>query len=193
MSDDHAYIANYVADRLYVNPSARGGTYVSIAAEQEREGSGETEEILGEINVSERTRFAVSMFYVTDRNDWNRLKLTKLQRHKTYGWRLDSEIALNRFGGEKLGTFLEILSSLDLAEPTKAKIDLGDVRVGQFSTLLKTDRGKKLVERLSQSPDLEHDIVAVAARRRALVRFEGMLTAGNVAETQWQAFFQANP
>ena len=184
MSDDHAYIANYVADRLYVNPSARGGTYVSIAAEQEREGSGETEEILGEINVSERTRFAVSMFYVTDRNDWNRLKLTKLQYHKRYDWRPDGEIALNRFDGAKLSTFLE---------PTKAKIDLGDVRVGQLSTLLRTDRGKKLVERLSQSPDLEHDIVAVAARRRALVRFEGMLTAGNVAETQWQAFFQANP
>lgn len=192
MSEDHDYIVNYAPDRLYVHPSAKGGAYATIVAEQGGGDGQETEEVLGEVDVSPKTRLAISMFHITNRNDWNRLKITKLQQ-TAKGWDVVGEVALNQFDGEKLGAFLEILSSLDLAQPTKARISLGEIRIGQLSTLLKTDKGKKLVERLSQSPDLEHDIIAVAARRRALTQFEEMLAGEGVTEAEWQAFFQANP
>lgn len=189
MSEDLDFIVNYVPDRLYVHPN-KDGAYASIAADSLADGS---EELVAEIEVSPRTRLAVSMFHVAERGDWNRLKITKLQFHKRYGWQLDGEVVFNRFTGAKLGAFLEVLSALDLAEPTKAKIDLRDVKVSQFTALLKTDKGRVLVERLSQSPDLEHDIVAVAAKRRALTEFERLLRAGNTTEPAWQAFFEANP
>ena len=189
MSDDLNFIVNYVPDRLYVHPN-KDGAYAAIAADSLADGS---EKLVAEIEVSPRTRLAVSMFHVTERNDWNRLKITKLQFHQTFGWRVDGEVVLNGFTGAKLGAFLEVLSSLNLAEPTKVKIDLGEVKVSQFAALLKTDKGRGLVERLSQSSDLEHDIVAVAAKRRALAEFERMLGAEKTTEPAWQAFFEANP
>lgn len=189
LDTDHAHIANYVPDRLYVHPG-KEGAYASIAADSLADGS---EAVLAEIDVSERTRLAVSMFHVTERNDWNRLKITKLKHTKRDGWRVDGEVVVSRFDGSKLAAMLNVLSSLDLAEPTKAKIDLRDVQVHQLTSLLGTSKGRALVQRLSQSPELEHDIVAVAAKRRTLAEFERLLTEGETPEPAWQAFFEANP
>lgn len=188
MSDNSEFIVKYLPDRLYIHPS-KDGAYATIVADSLADGS---EKLLAEIEVSPRTRLAVSMFHITERNDWNSLKITKLQFHRTHGWQVASEISLNRFTGAKLGALLEVLSSLDLAEPTKAKIDLREVNVSQLSALLKTDKGRGLVQRLSQSPDLEHDIIAVAAKRRALGEFGRLLGAENTTEPTWQAFFEAN-
>ncbi|WP_299657063.1 Shedu anti-phage system protein SduA domain-containing protein [uncultured Jannaschia sp.] len=188
MNSELDYIVNYVSNRLYVNP-AKDGAYASIAAESLVDGS---ENILAEIDVSERTRLAVSMFHVTERNDWNRLKITKLQFNQRQGWYVDGEVVVNRFNGAKLAAMLNVLSSLNLTEPTKAKIDLREVTVQQLTSLLGTDKGRTLVQRLSQSPELEHDIVAVAAKRRALIEFGGLLKRGDAPEPEWQAFFETN-
>ena len=189
LGSDMDYIVNYVPDRLYVHP-AKNGAYASIAADSLADGS---ESVLAEIEVSERTRLAVTMFHVTERDDWNRLKITKLEHKKREGWRVDGEVVVSRFDGSKLAAMLSVLSSLDLAEPTKAKIDLQDMQVHQLTSLLGTSKGRALVQRLSQSPELEHDIVAVAAQRRALTEFERLLAADGTTEPAWQAFFEANP
>ena len=189
MNSELDYIVNYVADRLYVNPN-KDGAYASIAADSLADGS---ETLLAEIDVSARTRLVVSMFHVTERDDWNRLKITKLQFSKRVGWRVDGKVVVNRFDGARLAAMLNVLSSLDLAEPTKAKIDLREVTVHQLTSLLGTDKGRMLVQRLSQSPELEHDIVAVAAKRRALDEFGRLLERGDPPEPEWQAFFEANP
>lgn len=189
MGTDLEYIVNYVPDGLYVNPT-KDGAYASIAAESLADGS---ESVLAEIDVSERTRLAVSMFHVAERNDWNRLKITKLKHTKSWGWYMDGEVVVSRFDGSKFAAMLSVLSSLDLAEPTKAKIDLRDVQVHQLTSLLGTSKGRALVQRVSQSPELEHDIVAVAAKRQALGEFERLLAADGTTEPAWQAFFEANP
>ena len=188
MDSELDYVVNYVADRLYVNPT-KDGAYASIATDSLADGS---ETLLAEIDVSARTRLVVSMFHITERNDWNRLKITKLKFNKSNGWHVDSEVVVNRFNGSKLAAMLSVLSSLDLAEPTKAKIDLREVSVHQLTSLLGTDKGRTLVQRLSQSPELEHDIVAVAAKRRALDDFRRLLERGDTPEPEWQAFFEAN-
>lgn len=183
------YIVNYVADQLYVHPN-KEGAYATIVSDSLAD---QSETMLAEIDVSERTRLAISMFHVTDRNDWNRLKITKLQFNKRKGWYVDGEVTFNRFNSSKLAAILNVLSSLDLTEPTKAKIDLRQVQVGQLTSLLKTDKGRALVQRLSQSPELEHDIVAIAAKRRALDHFRTLLHKADTSEPEWQAFFEANP
>ena len=45
---------------------------------------------------------------------------------------------------------------------------------------------------LLQSPDLHHDVYAVAAKRAALDTFEANLAA-ELSEGEWQAFFESNP
>ena len=181
---------NRTPDHLYVNPTEdKSGAYASIAADSPAGGG---EETLAEIDVSTRIRLVVKMFHVTKRNDWNSLTITKRQLDPQQGWYTHSEVSLNSFTGAKLTAFLEVLSSLDLTEPEKAKIDLGEVTLSQLSTLLKTDKGRALLDGLSHSPGLEHDIIAIAAKRRALGRFEELMTKGDTPEPEWQAFFEAN-
>ncbi len=81
MSDDAEYLSKYKSDHLYTHPGQKG-VYATIA--------GESEEVIGEIDVTERCKIAVSAFHVNDSGDFGTIKITKLQFHKTYGWRPDS-------------------------------------------------------------------------------------------------------
>jgi hypothetical protein len=57
--------------------------------------------------------------------------------------------------------------------------------------LLSSSKGAELVRELAQTPELHHDIYAVAAKRSALEEFESKLGIG-APEAEWQAFFEAN-
>lgn len=183
MSDDAEYLANYKPNQLYTHPG-KAGMYATIAAE--------SEEVIGEIDVTARCKVAVSAFYVNDRADFGTLKITKLQYHKTYGWREDSHIQVNHFQLAQINQFLAIIGNLDLSDAKKARLSLDNLNLGALSALLNSTRGAQLIEQLSQSTELHHDIYAVAAKREALGRFEEML-ASDASEPNWQAFFEANP
>ena len=58
MSDDFEYLKKYKPDHLYTHPGAKGA-YATIA--------GESEEVVGEIDVTSRCKLAVSAFHVHDR------------------------------------------------------------------------------------------------------------------------------
>jgi hypothetical protein len=58
--------------------------------------------------------------------------------------------------------------------------------------LLKSNEGTALLNKLAASPDLQHDIYAVAAKRAVLDTFEANLR-GDLSEADWQAFFESNP
>ncbi len=181
------YIVNYISDHLYVHPT-KNGVHALIAADSRADGN---REMQTEIEVSPHVRLVVKMYHVTESNDWKRLEIKRLKLNKQV-WQPDGEVILNEFTGAKLATFLKVLSSLDLTEPEKAKIDLGEVTLSQLSTLLKTDKGRALVDGLSHSPGLEHDIIAIAAKQRALRQFEELLNREKTPEPEWQKFFQAN-
>ena len=48
-----------------------------------------------------------------------------------------------------------------------------------------------MIRELAKTPELHHDIYAVAAKRQALAEFEAKLGT-NAPEAEWQAFFEAN-
>ncbi|MGA0601427.1 Shedu immune nuclease family protein [Caulobacter sp. KR2-114] len=182
MSEDAAFLANYLPDKLYTHPG-KNGVYASIAAEGE--------EVIGEIDVTIRCKVAVSAFWVHDRSDFGTFKITKLTFHQRYGWREDSHIHVNHFQLAQIKEFLSIISNLNLSEARKARISLDNVNIGALGALLGSSKGAELVRELARTPELHQDIYAVAAKRRALAEFQQRMGT-DLPEKEWQAFFEAN-
>lgn len=187
MSSDSDYIKNYIADRLYVNPG-KNGAYASIASDSL---NSDKERLVGEFEVSARTRVAVSAYYVSDKGDWNTLKITKLQFHKTHGWQSDGEIKLNQFDTSKLQEFMGVLAALDMSDAQKGRLDLGVLSIDQIGSVLRSSGAAGLLKSLENSPELERDIYAIGAKREALCEFKAMLEGSN-DEQRWQRFFESN-
>ncbi|MES2059087.1 MAG: Shedu immune nuclease family protein [Pseudomonadota bacterium] len=184
MSDDIEYLANYKPNQLYTNPG-KAGAYATIAGESE------SEEVIAEIDITNRCKLAVSAFYVNDRKDFGTFKLTKLKWHKTYGWQLDERIQINSFQLAQIKEFLTIISNLDLSDAQKTRLSLDNINVAALGSLLSSSKGVELVRELAETPELHHDIYAVAAKREALAEFETKLQS-QVSEGEWQTFFEAN-
>ncbi len=82
VDDDLDYLSNYKPDTLYTVPAKNGaGAFATLV--------GESEQPIGEIEVTSRCKLAVSAFYVQNRANFGSLKITKLQYHKRFGWRED--------------------------------------------------------------------------------------------------------
>jgi hypothetical protein len=183
--EDFQFLINYKPDALYTFPDRAGkGVYVTLV--------GDSEHVVGEIDVTSRSKLAVSVFYVNERADFSTLKLTKLKFQKRSGWQRDGEIVLNNFHIAQMREYLSILASLDLRDARRARISLQNADLELLGTLLKSTAGAKLIKKLAASPDLHHDIYAVAAKRAALATFEANLSA-NLSEHDWQEFFENNP
>jgi hypothetical protein len=184
MVDDIEILVNRRPDHLYTNPGPKG-VYATIA--------GESEEFIGEIDVTSRCKLAVSAFHVGDSGDFGTFKITKLQFHKTYGWRPDGHIQVNQFQLAQIKEFLSIIASLDLSDAKKTRLSLDNLHVGALGTLLSSTKGAALISELAKSPDLHQDIYAVAAKRAALAEFQDKLDTENASEPDWQGFFERNP
>lgn len=182
MPSDLEYLPNYIPDTLYTHPATRG-VYATIVAENEVP--------LGEVEVTSRSRLAVSAFFVDEKKDFGTFKITKLAFHKTHGWRDDGHVQINRFDLPKMRAFISILASIDLQDRTKTKVSLGNIQIDELSTLLNSSLGAQLVSQLSESPELHEDIYAVAAKRLVLREFERNLLE-NLSEPDWQSFFENN-
>jgi len=182
MSEDTEYLARYLPDRLYTHPG-RAGTYATIV--------GEGEEFIGEIEITSRSRIAVSAFWVQDKSDFGTFKITKLKFHARHGWGPDGHIQVNHFQLAQMKEFLSIISNLNLSDAKKARLSLDNVNIGALGALLGSSKGTELIRELANTPELHHDIYAVAAKRKALAEFEAKLGT-NAPEAEWQAFFEAN-
>jgi len=182
MSDDAEYLANYLPERLYTHPGPKG-VYATI--------TGESEELIGEIDVTTRCKIAVSAFWVNAGGDFGTFKITKLlfSRGK---WREDGHVKVSPFQLGQINVFLSLISSLNLSDATKARVSLENLDIGALGSLLSSSKGGELMRKLAESPDLHHDIYAVAAKRAALKEFESRMGT-NQSEGEWQAFFEANP
>lgn len=183
MSDEEVdYLKNYRPDHLYVHPG-RTGKYAKLLAEGE--------ELIAELEVSERFRIAVTAFHVDDRDDYGSFYLTKIKLHAKHGWRKDGEIKLNNFGVQRMRDFVSLLSVLELGEAGKARISLDDTKLASIETLLRSDKAAELLTQLSQSDALRKDVYAMAVKRGALIEFEQGIKDG-WSEPEWQAFFERN-
>jgi len=182
LSDDANYLANHKPDKLYVNPASKGA-YATIC--------GESEHVIGEIDVTGRFKIAVSCFYVNGRADFDTFKITKLQWRKPTGWFLAEHLHVNGFQLAQIGQLLTIIASLDLSDPKTERIALNAITVTALADLLSSVKGPEALRQLSQSPNLHHDIFAVAAKRKAIEEFERLMGTGAL-ESAWQSFFERN-
>src|ERR1043165_8242685 len=179
------YIANSKVNALYTYPAKNGtGAYAKLV--------GDSEHVLGEIDVTSRCKLAVSAFYINDHANFGTFKITKLRYHKTRGWLLDGHVHLNGFQIAQMKEFVSIISSLDLRDAKKARIALDGIHISALSALLTSTQGPALLRELASSPELHQDIYAVAAKRAALSEFEASLSAEK-SEAEWQSFFERNP
>ncbi len=183
MKSDSEYIPNYMPDTLYMIPGEKGA-YARVVSSQD-------EVVIGEIEVTPRSRLAVSAFYVNEKDDYDSFKVVKLTWHKTYGWRVDSEVAINGLDCIKIREFLSLLALIDLTDTKKTKISLHNVQINGLSTLLNSSQSEVLLQQLSKSPDLPRDIYAIESKRKALAEFKCKLSEG-VKEPEWQEFFENN-
>lgn len=185
MTDDELeYLANYKTDTLYTIPAKNvAGAYATLV--------GESEQLIGEIDVTSRCKIAISAFYVNNHADFGSIKITKLQFHKRFGWRADGQMTINRFQAAQMKEFVSIISSLDLRDARKTRISLDNIHIGALGALLTSTKGAALVRELATSPELHKDIYAVAAKRSALAEFETNLIS-KLSELQWQKFFEEN-
>lgn len=183
MSDDIDYLVNYRPNHLYTYP-AQKGAFATIVAE--------SEEDLGEVELTLRCKLAVKAFYVSDQCDFGSLKITKLRLHKTHGWYEDGHVQVNHCQAAQMAQLVSIISHLDLSDATKAKVSLEHVDIAALGMLLGTDKGAAIVRELADAPELHQDIYAVASKRAALAEFERMLGEEH-SEREWQAYFEANP
>lgn len=186
MSDESVeFLANYRSNTLYAHPAKNGaGVYATLVSDAEY--------VVGEIDVGDRTKIAVSAFYVREKADFDSLKVTKLKYHKLRGWLRDGEIRVSRFQISQMQDFISLISRLDLQDAKKTKIRLDDaVHVGELSALLSSSAGSSLIRELASNSNLQNDIYAVAAKRLALLEFERLLS-GMTAERDWQVFFERN-
>jgi hypothetical protein len=183
--DDLDYLTNYKPNALYTVPARNGkGAYATLV--------GDSEVVLGEIDVTTRCKIAVSAFFVDDRVDFGTLKITKIKFHKTHGWRRDGQVHVNDFQLAQIREFLSIISSLDLRDAKKTRVLLDDnIHVSALGALLSSTKGAALVRDLAANPALHEDIYAVAAKRTALAEFEINLSR-EVSEAEWQRFFEVN-
>lgn len=184
MTDEAEFLANYKPNHLYTHPGS-AGAYATIV--------GENEVVLGEIDVSARTKLAVSAFYIKDREDFGTFKITKLQFHKQHGWQPDGHVQVNQFELTQIKEFISIISSLDLGDAQKTRLSLENLHVGAIGTLLSSTKGAALIQALENSPELHQDIYSIASKRAALHEFEQLLKAEDTPEQSWQAFFERNP
>lgn len=183
MSDDIEYLANYKPNQLYTYP-AQKGAFATIVAE--------SEEDLGEVEITSRCKLAVKAFYVSERRDFGSLKITKLRFHKTHGWQSDGHIQVNCCQAVQMAQLLSIISHLDLSEATRARVSLENVDVAALGTLLGTDKGAAIIKEIAETPSLPHDIYALGVKRQALAEFEAMLGAAHNERT-WQEYFERHP
>jgi len=182
--DDVDYITNSKTDALYTYPAKnRTGAYAKLV--------GDSEQVIGEIDVTSRCKVAVSAFFVQDRADFDTLKITKLKYHKTRGWLEDGHVHVNHFQIAQMKEFISIISSLDLRDAKKTRISLDNIHIGALGALLTSTKGAVLIKELAASPELHHDIYAVGAKRRALREFHRNL-GDSLSEPKWQQFFERN-
>lgn len=105
--NDADFVVRQPPGHLCINPG-KHGAYASIADE--------SEVVLGEVDVTDRFKLAVSAFYVEDKADFGTFKITKLKWHKNRGWEADGHIQVNYFHLAQIHQFLSIIASVDLSQ-----------------------------------------------------------------------------
>lgn len=175
------------------------------AAESIRAGLPTDEEEIVNLHASPAGRIQVKARVVRDRGRVVEIRIERSTGYVGKDARLDTLVSLDEEAAKRLIDLCFALRGIDPADGDTLKID-EDV----LATVLQDPSALSAI--YSQDPDRfkavieadvsAKDVVAVAARRRIVSRFEQLLTdeaefesarAGGSAEAVWQRFFEENP
>lgn len=182
MSEDTSYIQNYKARRVYVNVSPDQGAYASLADDLD-------ETVVGEIELNNRTRIAVSAFFSKDKNELRTVKFHLLRYRTNSGWWHDETMKFNGFEAAKLEELLTVFSHLKLDTSKSQRFNVGTISADNFFSF---QEQSDILKSISNDPRLKKDVFALASKKVALQEFEAHLE-NDVNETVWQNFLENNP
>jgi hypothetical protein len=186
---DAYYTDKQETNTLLINPDSRGsGAYLKLISGGEK--------FLGEIDIAPQFKLAISLFYVHKKENFNGIKIIKLQYCKKHDWKITGFIKFNYVEREHLQQILSILTNISVDKKVnKSRIDLGNLEdISQITTLLENIDSlkiQKIAHALGQNPSLHQDIIALRHKRDVLKKFEEMLSQ-DLKEPEWQDFFQKN-
>jgi hypothetical protein len=184
--NDTEYIKNYKPQRLYVNPANGKGVYATMCAEHHRD-----ESVIEEFKLHNRTRIAVSIFFLQPNNKPSTIKITLLRFRKNSGWYEDGHITLNGFDAEILRQLLAILSNLEFGKHGKQRIDLDKFSLDDLAKLSGLQNAADFIKQLATDNRIQDDIFALGAKRTALKEFQDLMEQ-DAKEQSWQNFFENN-
>jgi hypothetical protein len=85
LSTEGRYLLNYTTNTLHINPDRKGvGVYATLLADNEH--------LVGEIDVTSRSKIAVTGFYINEKSDLGTFKIIKINFYKRHDWREDGNI-----------------------------------------------------------------------------------------------------
>lgn len=185
MASDAEYFPNYRPNEVYIGPqrSHQRGRYVSMACEQE--------ESLGSVQISDNVKVGIKAFYVPDKDNYTSFKIVKLKKGKRGTWRVESEVSVNNTTLSQISAFLSLLNGIEFRTTEKSRLNISQLDASSLGAVLSSPHGAQFIKRLSESPGLERDIIAVEEKRRALKKFHEMLSRDE-GEREWQRFFEEN-
>jgi antiviral defense system Shedu protein SduA len=210
------FISGARLDHLYTHPFRNeGGKYFSVITTEDGDTAIEYEQ-----PKSKRNRLKMRLTFIKSDNDITSVEFKKFKLYKADGWQEqyfgpDEPFTLTHFSFEKLASFLNILSELDLASVNEHHIALVEANAKGISaederklrTLLIQPDGQKIVESLIQNGLItSRDIVNIGFRKEQLRKFERLLKdpkyseeyasecgiPGGQREKIWQFFLRQN-
>lgn len=167
-------VQNSYPDSLYSH-DFNGGKYFSLISEERGRDF--------EMQISQRVKFQVS--FINDRDDINGLTIQKF-KYRGGEWLEDEneKITLSQFNFQKLTSFLQFLSEINLKSISERRIRLVDDSLQDIDqetkktiqTLLLTENGKGLIEELLNNGSIDsRDLVNVGYRKQQVRIFERLL------------------
>lgn len=204
-SSEGDIVQNSYSDALYSH-DFKGGKYFSLISEDRGRDF--------EMQISQRIKFQVT--FINSRDDINGLTIQKFKYRKGQWLEEETEkITLSQFDFQKLTSFLQFLSEIDLKSISERRISLIDDSLQEIDsgtrqkiqTLLLTENGKDLIEELLNNGSINsRDLVNIGYRKEQVRIFERLLanddfmneyaTSHSIPVSQkekiWQHFFQNN-
>ncbi len=197
---------NSSTDVLYVSNFGSGdGKYLNFYAS-------DTEEF----ELSPQIKLKVTVGYIKDKDDINRVVIEKFRLSKGQWTKTDEKVTFSSFTFEKVMSFISFLRKLDLKSISERRIGLSDETFltlneetkKKIVTLLSTEEGEKLLKELIKNGLVTStDITNIGYRKNQLDVFYKLLNEDGYLEKYqeqeslndkreeiaWQHFFTKNP
>lgn len=191
--DEAEIVGRSRPDHLYTHEWPSGeGRYLNFIIDE----AGQPQSIDIELEPHARNRIKVTISFLRDRGDINKIELRKFKYYKRKGWQPcpdetgfgPQRLTLRPYSFEKLLAFLHFVSGLDIPGITQRRLSLAvdgsqpldEDTKRKLRTLLVRQGGPEVITELLKTDLIgSEDIVNLGYRKQQLAIFNGLLTNPN--------------